>query len=76
MERLLRWSPDGQSLFYIKNDGNVGNVWSLLLNGQLPKQVTKFDSQLLADFVPTQPGKKTIATRTVKLSDVVIFSSE
>jgi eukaryotic-like serine/threonine-protein kinase len=76
LERLLRWSPDGQSLFYIANKGNVGNVWSLPLDSQLPKQVTKFDSQLLVNFVPAQSGKKSILTRTVKLSDMVILSEE
>lgn len=74
LDRILRWSPDGQSLFYIANEGNVGNVWSLPLNGQLPKQVTKFNSQLLVDFVPTQPAKRAVVTRTVKLRDVVIIS--
>ncbi len=76
LERLLRWSPDGQSLYYIANKGNVGNVWSLPLNTQLPKQVTKFDSQLLVDLVPIQSGKKAFVSRTVKLSDVVIISEE
>ncbi|MFL6211198.1 MAG: protein kinase domain-containing protein [Pyrinomonadaceae bacterium] len=74
LDRILRWSPDGQSLFYIANEGNVGNVWSLPLNGQLPRQVTKFNSHLLADFALTQRGKRAVVTRTVKLSDVVIIS--
>ncbi len=76
LDRTLRWSPDGQSLFYIANEGNVGNAWSLPLNGQLPKQVTKFNSHLLEDFVPTQHGKRIVVTRTVKLRDVVIISEE
>jgi len=76
LDRALRWSPDGQSLFYISNEGNVGNVWSLALDGQLPKQMTKFNSQLLADFVPIEHGKSAVVTRTVKLSDVVIISEE
>lgn len=76
LDRNLRWSPDGQSLFYIANDGNVGNVWSLPMNGQLPKQLTKFNSHLLADFIPTQHDNEVVLTRTVKLSDVVIISEE
>jgi Tol biopolymer transport system component len=76
LDRLLRWSSDGQSLFYIANEGNVGNVWSLPLNGHLPTQVTKFTSQLLADFVPTQQDEGAVVTRTVKLRDVVMISEE
>jgi serine/threonine protein kinase len=76
LDRILRWSPDGQALFYIANEGNVGNVWSLPLNGQLPKQVTKFNAQLLADFVLTQHGQRAVVTRTIKLRDIVTISEE
>ena len=76
LDRTLRWSPDGQSLFYIFNEGNVGNVWSLPLDGQSPKQVTDFNSHLLADFIPTQHGKGLVVTRTVELGDVMTISEE
>lgn len=29
----MRWSPDGQALYYVTTVGNVDNVWLLPLDG-------------------------------------------
>jgi Tol biopolymer transport system component len=69
------WSPDNQSLFYIGAVGNVGNVWSLPLDGSTAKPLTNFTSQLLSDFSLSPDGKHFAVSRTSTTSDVVLISN-
>lgn len=75
IEHLIRWSPDGEALYYISTIGDVGNVWSLPLDGTPPKQLTTFTSQLLGDFVLSPDGQRFAFTRGSESRDVVILDN-
>jgi DNA-binding winged helix-turn-helix (wHTH) protein/Tol biopolymer transport system component len=69
------WSPDDQSLLYISTVGNVGNVWSLPLNGSTVRPYTNFTSQLLSDFSLSPDGKHFAVSRMSSTSDAVLISN-
>jgi Tol biopolymer transport system component/DNA-binding winged helix-turn-helix (wHTH) protein len=71
---MLVWSPDGQSLVYIKNQGQVSNLWILPLNGGEAKQITNFDSDLIFNFAISREGHLAL-TRGNERSDVVLIGS-
>jgi Tol biopolymer transport system component len=75
IEHLIRWSPDGEALYYISTIGDVGNVWSLPLAGTPPKQLTSFTSQLLGDFVLSPDGQRFAFTRGSESRDVVLLDN-
>ena len=72
-ENEIRWSPDDRSLFYISASGNVGNVWTLPLDGTETKPVTNFKSQYLEDFAWSADGKHLAVSRSLQVSDVVLI---
>ncbi len=75
IEHLIRWAPDGEALYYISTVGDVGNVWSLPLNGTPPQQLTSFTTQLLGDFVLSPDGQRFAFTRGSESRDVVILDN-
>ncbi len=74
--RLMRWSPDGQSLLYASNPGETGNIWRLPLDGQPPQPATNFDSRLVEDFSSTPDGRQIFVTRTTTFTDVISISEK
>ena len=72
-ENEIRWSPDDRSLFYISTIGNVGNVWTLPLDGTETKPVTNFKSHYLEDFSWSPDGTKLAVSRSLQVSDVVLI---
>ena len=75
MESTVHWSPDNRALFYIGAVGNVGNIWSLPLDGSTPKPLTNFTSQLLSDFSLSPDGKHFAVSRMSSMSDVVLITN-
>lgn len=69
------WSLDNQSIFYISTVGNVGNIWSLPLDGSTAKPLTTFTSQLLSDFSLSPDGKHFAVSRMSSTSDAVLISN-
>jgi len=74
-EYSMRWSPDNESLFYISTVGNVGNIWSLPLDGSAAKPITNFKSHLIDSFSLSPDGKHFAIGRLSSTSDVVLISS-
>jgi Tol biopolymer transport system component len=75
-ENTIRWSPDNRNLQFIGVNGNVGNIWSLPLDGSPPKQETNFDSHWLDDFLPSPDKKKFALARRLSVSDMILIKSE
>jgi len=75
IEHLIRWAPDGEALYYVSTFGDVGNVWSLPLDGTPPQQLTNFTSHLLADFILSPDGQRFAFTRGTESRDVVILNN-
>lgn len=74
-ERVLRWSPDDDALYYISTIGDVGNVWSLPLDGAPPRPVTTFTSHVLEDFTFSPDRKQLALTRGTTRRDVVLLGN-
>jgi Tol biopolymer transport system component/DNA-binding winged helix-turn-helix (wHTH) protein len=75
IEHLIRWAPDGDALYFISTVGDVGNVWSLPLDGTPPQQLTNFTSHLLGDFILSPDGQRIAFTRGMESRDVVILNN-
>ena len=60
---MLRWSPDGRSLLYVSNEGDVSNIWSQPIAGGPPKQVTHFNSEAIRNFDLSRDGKRPVMDR-------------
>jgi len=71
---FLVWTPDGQSLVFIKYDRSISNLWLLPLNGGEPKQITNFDYNLIFNFAISTDGRLALSRGNEK-NDVVLISS-
>lgn len=72
-ESEIRWSPDDRSLFYIGTTGNVGNIWTLPLDGGETKPITNFKSNYLEDFGFSPDGTKLAVLHSLHLRDLVLI---
>jgi len=72
-ERVLRWSPDDESLYYVSTTGDVGNIWTLPLNGNPPRRVTQFTSQVIDDFTVSPDGGQFAFARSTAIRDAVLL---
>jgi len=70
----LRWMPDGRSIAYIVNKGDVGNIWSQPIDGGPPKQITNFTIERIRSFDISADGKQITVARGIETSDVVLIS--
>jgi len=69
----LRWSLDGHSLLYVKTEAGVSNLWSLPISGGPPKQLTRYNSELIWGFTLSSDGKRLLMDRGTYSSDVVLI---
>jgi Tol biopolymer transport system component/predicted Ser/Thr protein kinase len=69
----VRWTPDSRSLLYVKNEGNVSNLWSQPISGEPPKQITHFNSTLIRSFDLSSDGKQLVMDRGTANRDVVLI---
>ena len=74
-ESVIRWSPDNQSLFYISTVGNIGNIWSLPLDGSEVQPLTNFKSHSIDNFAFSSNNRLAVA-RSLTVSDVVLVTNE
>jgi Tol biopolymer transport system component len=70
----VRLMPDGRSIAYIVNKGDVGNIWSQPIYGGPPKQITNFTSETIDSFDLSRDGKQIAVSRGTSSSDVVLIS--
>jgi len=69
----IRWTQDSRSLLYIKNQDDVSNVWSESISGGPGKQITHFNSLLIAQFDLSRDGKELVMSRGISNRDVVLI---
>ena len=66
------WMPDGRAVAYLDNSSGILNVWSQLLDGGAPKQLTNYKSEFVTGFSISREGK--IATyRWSATRDIVLI---
>ncbi len=69
-----QWMPDGLSIAYVINKGDIGNIWTQPLGGGTPKQITNFTSEKIWSFDFSRDGKQIAIARGTSTSDVVLIS--
>jgi eukaryotic-like serine/threonine-protein kinase len=71
---LVRWTPDGRAVAYIRTISGVSNIWIQPIDGSPPKQLTDFKEQRLLNFAWSRDGKQLALSRGTANNDVVLIS--
>jgi Tol biopolymer transport system component len=71
---LLRWSPDGSAVNFIREENGVSNVWSQPTDGKPPKPLTQFDSEEIFYFDFARDGSNLAVSRGSQTSDVLLIT--
>jgi Tol biopolymer transport system component len=69
----LRWTSDGRALTFIDTVNGVSNIWSLPLDGGVPKQLTNFNTDQIFWFDFSRDGKQLALSRGTQTSDVILI---
>lgn len=70
----VQWASDGRAIAYVKVGGNVSNIWLQPIAGGPPRQLTKFDSEVIYNFAFSREGRLAMS-RGHQVSDVVLINS-
>lgn len=71
-DRIARWTTDGRSLLLVDNDGDIGNLWSVPLDGSTPTQMTNFEWHKIEDFAVFPGSSQIVLSRSTTVSDVIL----
>ncbi len=71
----FRWAPDGKSILYSRNEGGVGNIWSVPLAGGAPRKITNFDTDQIIFAFDVSPDNRLVISRGNWISDVVLIKN-
>jgi eukaryotic-like serine/threonine-protein kinase len=69
----FRWTPDGQSIAYVRNTNGVSNIWAHPIRGKGAKQLTHFTSSKIFRFAWSTDGTKLAMERGEDMQDVVVM---
>jgi TolB protein len=73
--QFLSWTSDGQAITYTSATDNLQNLWNYPLNGDLPKQATRFNSSdQIFYFDWSSDGKNLVCLRGQRTNDVVFLN--
>ncbi len=67
------WTPDSSTLVYVQKRSGVSNIWSQPINGDPPKQLTNFKSDLIFRFALSADGSSFVLARGTQTRDVVLI---
>jgi Tol biopolymer transport system component len=70
----LHWSPDGESITYIKIENGVSNVWAQPVSSEPPKQLTKFTAETILGF-DWSKDNNLICARGYQARDPILISN-
>jgi len=70
----IRWMPDGRAVAFADTREGVSNLWIQPLNGDPPRQLTRFTSDRIWKFDISADGKTIACSRGDNLSDVVMMT--
>jgi Tol biopolymer transport system component len=74
--RLYRWSPDGKSIVFVKDDGKKENLYQVPLGGGEPKPITNFADGSIANFAWSPDGSRIVLTHYLQTRDVVLLAGD
>ena len=69
----FRFTRDGKSLAFARQEQGVSNIWILPLDGSAPRQLTNFKSETILDFNWSPDGKQLAVLRYDSRSDVILL---
>jgi eukaryotic-like serine/threonine-protein kinase len=69
----LGWTPDSSTLVYMQKRSGVSNIWSQPINGDPPKQLTNFKSDVIFRFALSRDGRELVLARGTRTRDVVLI---
>jgi Tol biopolymer transport system component len=72
--RAFKWSPDGKSILYARNENGVGNIWSAGLEGGHPRKLTDFSSDQIYSF-DVSPDNRLVISRGHIAGDLVLLEN-
>jgi TolB protein len=67
------WTPDSSAVIYVQQRSGVSNVWSQPINGDPPKQLTNFKSDLIFRFALSADGTSLVLARGTQTRDIVLI---
>ena len=70
-----QWSPDGRELYFNLMRHGAANIWRMDGPGGAMKQVTDFETGLIASFAWSQDGKTLYVARGTRSTDVVLLKA-
>ncbi len=71
----VAWNPEGRALTYVRTQKGISNIWSQVLTGERPKQLTHFSSDKIFSYAWSQDGKRLAVARGTETSDVVFVTN-
>ncbi len=69
----FRFTPDGKSLAFVRQEQGVSNVWILPLDGSAARQLTNFKSETILDFSWSPDARQLAVLRFDSSSDVILL---
>lgn len=73
--RVIRWSPDRQSIAYANSTGGLNDIWLQPLDGSPPRRLTDFKAEQIITFDWSPDGRTLLFVRGVETSDVVLIGN-
>lgn len=67
------WRSGSRAVIAKSDQGGVGNLWSLPIDGGNPKQLTNFTSNQISNFAISRDGKRLALSRGFSNLDVVLI---
>jgi eukaryotic-like serine/threonine-protein kinase len=71
---IVRWTPDGSDLAYIKNRVETSNIWGQPFAGGTPRQLTTFDAERILSFAWSTDGRQLAVARGQYNRQIVLLS--
>jgi eukaryotic-like serine/threonine-protein kinase len=71
---IMKWTPDGGALSYIRNVEGVSNVWAQPIDGGDARQLTHFKTDQIFRFAWSPDGQRLACERGTALNDIVLIS--
>lgn len=76
VERLVKWTKDGQGIAFMNSPNGVPNIWIQPLDGGDPKPLTNFPSDNIIAFNWNSDGSQLAVIRGVETSDVILINRD
>jgi serine/threonine protein kinase len=72
--KAFKWSADGKSILYARNENGVGNIWSAGLQGGRQRELTGFSSDEIYSF-DISPDNRLVISRGHNAGDAVLLEN-